>query len=517
MGAFKLTLPWGPTTVIEDGRETLSAAARLREVLAVTGHRDEEVQALERTSARCVFNPHVRDGRDAKLDPNRPCRTWMPAAMRSLCASATSPRWKWQRSSAVLAEGVRTGWQRVIIPSYRMRAGHPILIPCSFWLQIMNTTESLRTVLRSRDEFHRIPDRRYATILADLDTPDDYARACQPRLSRPAGENNMRMTQLFGRTLREPPADAEGAGYRLLLRGGLRARPGANGTRTCRGAARRRADRGRARPRRRARPAGATCECPPVEDTAALLGRSPAALAASEVQSYRQLPVRGAGRNVWRHALSQSRGGPLNAREAPACFVLHLDAGDSARRSRLRRTAARLPRPLRPVRARGLVVRDQTAARGQSRLPLPFRRRRSNGAGLRRMRLCGAREPLASLGRLPGPPKPQLPLEKIETPHTATIADLARLLGVPESRTAKAVFLMAAAEDGERFVFAVVRGDTDVSERKLRVALRRKTRGRAPPCDRCRNPRDRRHARLRVAHRAKEGLRRRRPARGPVA
>ncbi len=65
-----------------------------------------------------------------------------------------------------------------------------------------------------------------------------------------------------------------------------------------------------------------------------------------------------------------------------------------------------------------------------------------------------------------------LPLEKIATPHTATIADLAHLLGVPESRTAKAVFLMAAVEEGERFVFAVVRGDTDVSERKLQAALR---------------------------------------------
>ncbi len=30
----------------------------------------------------------------------------------------------------------------------------------------------------------------------------------------------MRMTELFGRTLREPPADAEGAGYRALLRAG---------------------------------------------------------------------------------------------------------------------------------------------------------------------------------------------------------------------------------------------------------------------------------------------------------
>src|SRR5512136_3058836 len=39
------------------------------------------------------------------------------------------------------------------------------------------------------------------------------------------------------------------------------------------------------------------------------------------------------------------------------------------------------------------------------------------------------------------------PIEKVATPHTATIADLAALLGVSESRTAKAVFLMASVPD----------------------------------------------------------------------
>ncbi|MBM4459079.1 MAG: proline--tRNA ligase [Chloroflexi bacterium] len=79
------------------------------------------------------------------------------------------------------------------------------------------------------------------------------------------------------------------------------------------------------------------------------------------------------------------------------------------------------------------------------------------------------------------------PIEKIPTPHTATIADLAVLLGVPESRTAKAVFMMAAVQEdarpssletgsgGERFVFAVVRGDMEVNETKLANAVRART------------------------------------------
>jgi len=63
-------------------------------------------------------------------------------------------------------------------------------------------------------------------------------------------------------------------------------------------------------------------------------------------------------------------------------------------------------------------------------------------------------------------PEQALPLEKIATPDCKTIAALAKFLGVPENRTAKAVFLREVF--GGRLVFVVVRGDMDVSLRKLK-------------------------------------------------
>jgi len=112
--------------------------------------------------------------------------------------------------------------------------------------------------------------------------------------------------------------------------------------------------------------------------------------------------------------------------------------------------------------------------------------------------------------RKPAPPaEPPRPIEKVATPHTTTIADLAALLGVPESRTAKAVFLMATrpasfpAQNSaaipqstnlptyqptnlpiyqstnypstnlstDLFIFAVIRGDMEVNETKLANAV----------------------------------------------
>ncbi len=69
-------------------------------------------------------------------------------------------------------------------------------------------------------------------------------------------------------------------------------------------------------------------------------------------------------------------------------------------------------------------------------------------------------------------------LEKVSTPDTKTIEELAKLLDVPRARTAKAVFMMATVseeqEDVQRLVFAVVRGDMDLSETKLTNAVRAK-------------------------------------------
>ena len=66
-------------------------------------------------------------------------------------------------------------------------------------------------------------------------------------------------------------------------------------------------------------------------------------------------------------------------------------------------------------------------------------------------------------------------LEKVATPDTRTITDLAVFLGIPESKTAKAVFMMGTFTEGtvetQKLVFAVVRGDMELNETKLTNAV----------------------------------------------
>ena len=63
------------------------------------------------------------------------------------------------------------------------------------------------------------------------------------------------------------------------------------------------------------------------------------------------------------------------------------------------------------------------------------------------------------------------PLQEVATPGIKTIVGLAEFLGVPESKTLKAVFYMAAKGNEWEPVFVTIRGDLEVNEVKLKNAL----------------------------------------------
>jgi prolyl-tRNA synthetase len=83
---------------------------------------------------------------------------------------------------------------------------------------------------------------------------------------------------------------------------------------------------------------------------------------------------------------------------------------------------------------------------------------------------CGyaANEEKAGQRKREAAPEDALPLEEVATPGQKTIDDLVKFLGVRHERTLKAVFYEA---DGAP-VFVAIRGDLDVNEAKLRNALK---------------------------------------------
>lgn len=174
MGAFKLTLPWGGGTVIEQVLRAISEAG-VQEVVVVLGHRAEEVKAaLQAFSPRYVFNPEYENGEMLQSIRAGLCGLPEDCPAALLCLG-DQPQIMPGTIAAVVREGERRGWGNVIIPSYAMRAGHPILLPRVLWEEVQRTPGTLRDVLRRHHEDVHYLLVDTPTILADLDTPEDYA------------------------------------------------------------------------------------------------------------------------------------------------------------------------------------------------------------------------------------------------------------------------------------------------------------------------------------------------------
>jgi len=314
------------------------------------------------------------------------------------------------------------------------------------------------------------------------------------------------MSQLFVQTLREAPSEARTPGFQFLARAGLIRYLGGGCTLLPLGMqARQRieakicdalGDAGAqpvavpfVRSAEQAGPGGQDGEPRSVRfrdraqrEMVIESGHEGAILAAADVviQSYKQLPV--VLFEVWQQFRGEERmvGGLLGAREGRVidAYSLHADAASLAEGyRRIRETLSGTYAPC-GVTAREVIAAEDAAGNAVAHtLVYPVAGGEETVA---HCHACGyAADPTgAHLSKEPPPAEALLPVQDVETPACKTIAELANFLGVPTSRTAKAVFLVAnIAGVGDRFVFAVVRGDTALNEAKFKAVLHAETVG----------------------------------------
>jgi len=314
----------------------------------------------------------------------------------------------------------------------------------------------------------------------------------------------MRMSQLFLQTLREVPGEAKSAGHQLLLRGGFVRAMGLGGhsylplgvlarnkieALVCQAL-------NAAGGQEIALPVVQPIEVwQEVSDADRLGGRvfrfrdrnqhemvlatshEAAVLAAVRgiVQSYRQLPL--LLFQTWTGFCDEERisGGLFGLRETRVVdgYSLHADEADLAEfyegvQTALAGVFARCGVPVVVAAA----VTDSAGRITAHKMVFPW------GAGEERVVQCpacgyAADQTIARTGKEAPSGEALRPRQDVETPNCKTIAELAEFLQIQAARTAKAVFMVAGFAGGEeRFVFAIVRGDTDLNEAKLRRALK---------------------------------------------
>jgi molybdenum cofactor cytidylyltransferase len=181
----KPLLPWGASTVIGTVANTLLAAG-IAEVLVITGHRSEAVEAaLAGKGVRCVHNPAYASG-EMLSSIQAGLAAAIPASAGALLALADQPQMQLAVVQQVLDAFDDSGGQALVIPSYALRRGHPILLPRRLWDEVLALPagDTLRTVIRRHAAAIRYVEVDTPSVLADLDTPEQYAAARDLRLRK---------------------------------------------------------------------------------------------------------------------------------------------------------------------------------------------------------------------------------------------------------------------------------------------------------------------------------------------
>lgn len=301
----------------------------------------------------------------------------------------------------------------------------------------------------------------------------------------------MKMSRLFTTTLREAPAGVELAGQRLLLRAGyaqnlsagiLAALPlGKQAVTRLETLAREVLLLGAAQEIEL--PAVLPHEfagrgASPLRDLAGralFLGMDGdlalAELVRAHIRSHRQLPaILAQSAPAWQDD-PHPQGGWLHSRSGRQLATYHLLPGLDALEKEFGTLSTRLAHFFERCELTAQPVEAGTDAAGQERGVHWFLPLECGADTVLHCPACGysAETGAARFQRQASTQDFALPLEKVATPHCPTIDSLAKFLNIPTAQTAKAVFLVAEFPGGREpaLIFAVVRGDRELSETKL--------------------------------------------------
>lgn len=179
MGQAKLILPYKGGTVLGTVLSTLNSEG-ISPLITVTGGARTSVERILRDLPFEVVIAHnPRPDRSEMMDSLRIGMAHLPADLDAfLVVLGDQPQIQGDIVSRLVQLFHETG-HSLIIPSFQMRRGHPWLIGRENWgaLLALEPQLTMRDFLRQNNGQIRYLEVNSASILEDLDTPDDYKRA----------------------------------------------------------------------------------------------------------------------------------------------------------------------------------------------------------------------------------------------------------------------------------------------------------------------------------------------------
>jgi CTP:molybdopterin cytidylyltransferase MocA len=178
MGEPKQLLPWDGSTVVAAAFDALAGHCGAGMVVVLGQDADRVARALaEREFHRVMSDPDAEQLDSARLGLRR--AGGIPEARRVLLHPADHPVIPGAVLTAMLRRAAESS--RVLIPTWRGRGGHPVLIPAEVAAGIVSwkpTGAGLRAYWDLHpDAVQRLEFDDAPQIVMDLDSPEDYDAA----------------------------------------------------------------------------------------------------------------------------------------------------------------------------------------------------------------------------------------------------------------------------------------------------------------------------------------------------
>ena len=167
MGQQKMLMPWGATTVLGKVIQTLQAA---------------EIEDIVTNSilASQIMHHEVRitlnEGNEMLTSVQLGLQALKPSAQATLVCLGDQPQVE-EGSVRSVCEAFLKSKSDLVVPSFQMRRGHPWLIARPLWDEILGMPAgSMRKFLNAHANEIEYVNVETASILQDLDTPEDYLK-----------------------------------------------------------------------------------------------------------------------------------------------------------------------------------------------------------------------------------------------------------------------------------------------------------------------------------------------------
>lgn len=174
MGQSKVLLPWGDKTIIEHITDQL-IRARIEHISVITGHLAHEVKAkLAPYDVKTVNNRTYRTG-EMLSSIKAGIRALPKEVAATFIVLGDQPRLNARVLQEMQAHYAEHDGE-LLIPSYQMQRGHPILVGRKYWHEILNLPDksTLRDFIHAHERDITYIPVQSDSILRDVDTPKDY-------------------------------------------------------------------------------------------------------------------------------------------------------------------------------------------------------------------------------------------------------------------------------------------------------------------------------------------------------